>query len=269
MKTLTLILAFAALGAPSWADDGPPDHINVPLADPSRPAKLIVSCINGRITVHGGASREIGVETHGGSGRRHGPERADGLRRIDTGGGGLSIDQNDNVITVNTHSVMTNADLSFDVPTTTSLRLKSVMGDINVDNITGDLEAESTNGKITLNGITGSALVHGLNGGIVVSFAHVAPDKPMSFSSLNGDIDVTLPADTRARLKMKTNNGDTYSDFDIRLEPTNAVVEDSGDRDHGRRHISIEHAVTGTINGGGPEFQFVTFNGNIKIRKGK
>jgi DUF4097 and DUF4098 domain-containing protein YvlB len=268
MKTLTLVVALTAAAALCRAQEGSPDRVTVPLADPSRPAKLIVSCVNGRITVHAGANREIAVEAKGGADKHRNAER-DGLRRIETAGSGLSIDQAENVVTVTTHSFMTNADLSFRVPANTALKLKSVMGDVNIDGVSGDIEVESTNGRMTLTNVSGAALVHGINGGIVATFTQIPPDKPMSFSSLNGDIDVTLPADTRARLKMKTNNGDAYSDFDISLAPQNAVIEDTGDSRRGRRHISIEHATTGTINGGGPEIQLVTFNGNIKIRKSK
>ena len=41
----------------------------------------------------------------------------------------------------------------------------------------------------------------------------------MSFSTMNGDIDVSLPADTKARVKMKADNGEIYSDFEVQQEP--------------------------------------------------
>src|SRR5947209_18204721 len=259
MKTLTLVVALTAAATLCRAQEGSPDRVTVPLADPSRPAKLIVSCVNGRITVHAGANREIAVEAKGGAGKHRNVER-DGLRRIETGGSGLSIDQAENVVTVTTHSFMTNADLSFQVPANTALKLKSVMGDVSIDGVSGDIEVESTNGRMTLTNVSGAALVHGVNGSITATFTRVPADKPMSFSSLNGDIDVSLPADTRARLKMKTNNGDAYSDFDIQLQPQNTVVADSGDGNRKHRHISIDRATTRTISGAAPETQLVTFN---------
>ena len=264
MKIFIPAFALAALALPLWPQGPSADRINVPLADPSRPARLIISCLNGRVTVHGTDSQEIGVLTRGGE-KRH-TDRPDGLRRIDTGLSGLNIDQSGNVVTIGTSAAMNNADLTLQVPLATSLKMKSVMGDLDIDNVAGDIEAGSTNGRIRLTNISGAAVIHGLNGSIVATFTHVPADKSMSFSSLNGDIDVTLPADTHARLKVRTNNGETYSDFDIHLEPGPV----SGDtHDAGHRRITIEHGITGTINGGGPEIQFVTFNGNIRIRKGK
>ena len=40
---------------------------------------------------------------------------------------------------------------------------------------------------------------------------------------MNGEIDVTLPADIKANLKMKVDNGDMYTDFDVKL--TNDTFE--------------------------------------------
>ncbi len=37
--------------------------------------------------------------------------------------------------------------------------------------------------------------------------------KAMAFTSLNGVIDVTLPASTRANLKLRSDMGDVYTDF--------------------------------------------------------
>jgi len=260
MKMLIPAFALAALAIPLWPQEQPGGTVE--LADPSRPARLVVSCINGRITVHGTDTKEIAVTAKGGD-HPH-TERSDGLRRVAGGLGALSIDQTGNVVTIGPGPGMTNADLTFQVPVHASLKLKSVMGDIDIDNISGDIEAGSTNGRIRLTNIDGAAVIHGLNGSIIATFSQAPKDKPMSFSSLNGDIDVTLPADTNALLRVKTNNGETYSDFDIHLQPVSG-----GNPDGGHRRITIEHGITGTINGGGPEIQFTTFNGNIKIRKGK
>ena len=98
----------------------------------------------------------------------------------------------------------------------------------------------------------------------------ITADKSMSFSSLNGDVDVTLPADTKARVKLKTDNGEIYSDFEVKMDAASQrpVVED-GRSNRGKYRVRIDRALYGTINGGGPEFQFQTFNGNVYIRKPK
>jgi DUF4097 and DUF4098 domain-containing protein YvlB len=96
----------------------------------------------------------------------------------------------------------------------------------------------------------------------------VDAQKSMAFSSLNGNIDVTFPADLKATVSMRTDNGEVYSDFDIQLQATNPqpAVED-GRGKGGKYVVRVEKTVKGTINGGGQEIQFKNFNGNIYIRK--
>jgi DUF4097 and DUF4098 domain-containing protein YvlB len=105
---------------------------------------------------------------------------------------------------------------------------------------------------------------------VLVTFDKVAPEKAMSFSTMNGDIDVTFPTNIKANVEMKTNNGEIYTDYDIKLqEKPRKVVEKNTGRKGGKYQIKIEKTLYGTINGGGPEIQFTSFNGDILIRKAK
>jgi DUF4097 and DUF4098 domain-containing protein YvlB len=138
-----------------------------------------------------------------------------------------------------------------------------------IENIAGEIEANNYNGKITLTGISGSVVAHTYNGEVTVSFTQIDPDKPMSFSTWNGDVDVTFPAMVKADVKMKSERGEVYSDFDIQVKQTpQKVVEDEREEGGGFR-ISFEKAIYGSINGGGPEYQFKTYHGDIFIRKAK
>ena len=89
----------------------------------------------------------------------------------------------------------------------------------------------------------------------------------MAFSSMNGKIDVTLPADTKANLKLKSANGQMYSDFDIAVDKTAPKVQATNE-DH-FHEIKIDDWVHGTINGGDPEIMVQTQYGAIYIRKAK
>jgi hypothetical protein len=69
---------------------------------------------------------------------------------------------------------------------------------------------------------------------------------------------------------MKSDNGEIHSDFDIRLDASSRqpIVEDNRSG-RGKYRVRFEKAMYGSINGGGPEMQFTTFNGNVYIRKPK
>jgi DUF4097 and DUF4098 domain-containing protein YvlB len=273
VKNLIFILPLLA-GGLVWSQDTTGDRITVPFSDASRPHTLKVSLINGSITVKGYDGKDAIIETHGGRGseheRRHIPRGAEGMKRIDNTTLGLTAEEEDNVLTIGM-SPNRDSDVAIQVPVNTSLKLSCVNGgDIVVDRISGEIEVNNTNGGITLTNVSGSVIAHALNRNVVVKLNKITPDKSMSFSSLNGDIDVTLPADTKARVKLKTDNGEIYSDFDVKLDASGQrpVIED-GRPNRGKYRVRIDRAMYGTINGGGPEFQFQTFNGNVYIRKAK
>jgi DUF4097 and DUF4098 domain-containing protein YvlB len=178
------------------------------------------------------------------------------------------VEEENNEVSISTDSTMRTIDLTISVPAHTSLKLSSVnSGDIVVTGVDGELDVNDVNGAVTLNNVSGSAVAHALNGRVLATFTRVN-QKPMAFSSLNGDIDVTFPADLKANLSLKSDRGDIFSDFDVQLQttPPQQTVEDG--RGHGGKYrVKIDKVVHGTINGGGSELQFTNFNGGIYIRK--
>jgi DUF4097 and DUF4098 domain-containing protein YvlB len=248
------------------------DRVVVPLHDSSRPYLLKASQINGGITVRGYSGKDVIVESKSGRPSRISAPRADGMRRIEAGGtAGITIEEENNVVNIRTESWRNSSDLVIQAPFNTSLKLRCVNGgDITVEGINGEIDVNNVNGRVTLSNVSGTVLAHALNGKLLATLDRVDANKPMSFSTLNGDIDVTLPVDIKAKIKLKTDNGETYSDFDIRLDPTasKATVEDNHENG-GRYRVRIDRSVTGNINGGGPELQFTSLNGQIFIRKKK
>jgi hypothetical protein len=81
---------------------------------------------------------------------------------------------------------------------------------------------------------------------------------------------VTLPVDVKAKVKLKTDNGSVFSDFDIAMDPSahQPVVQDSKSG-RAKYRVQFDRSMSGMLNGGGPEMQFTTFNGNIYLRKAK
>ncbi len=42
----------------------------------------------------------------------------------------------------------------------------------------------------------------------------------MASTSFNGDVDVTLPASAKANLKLRTDQGEIFTDFDVQIRPS-------------------------------------------------
>lgn len=269
-RVLVLGIGFTVIAAIAAGQD----KVTVPLSSPSQPATVKAHLISGSITITAGTGSQVVVESGGSSGDRERGRSRDrnvppGMHRIDAGARGFNVEEDHNVVTVIPDLGGQGMSLKLEVPVNTSVELKSVNGGhIDVTGINGDLDVENTNGTITLKDVSGSVSAHTVNGSITVSMDKVTPDKPMSFSSLNGKVDVTLPGDTKARLRLRTNNGAVYSDFDVKMEPDNSkpVVED-GRGQGGKYRIRMDRGIYGSINGGGPEYSFQTLNGTILIHK--
>jgi hypothetical protein len=88
----------------------------------------------------------------------------------------------------------------------------------------------------------------------------------MAFNTWHEDIDITFPANYKATLKMLSEQGEIYSDFQVDLQNQRRKVDDKRSRD-GKYRISFQKYINGTINGGGPEVQLRNYHGNIYIRK--
>jgi DUF4097 and DUF4098 domain-containing protein YvlB len=269
--TNIVLIAAAALFAVVQPLSAQSDNkVTVPLTDPSRPVTLRAHLVSGSITVKGADVKEVVVEAKARGGEEsHSGGRAEGMKRIPMTSTGLNIEAENNNVRVSTDSYQRTVDLTITVPIHTSVSLHSVNdGNIVVSGVDGDLDVNNVNGEVDLKNIGGSVVAHALNGHVVATFNRIDPQKPMAFSSLNGDIDVTFPADLKANVSMRTDNGEVYSDFDVKVLPNapQQTVEDSRGKG-GKYKVKIDKNVRGTINGGGQEIQFKNFNGNIYIRK--
>jgi len=269
------LLIFAVALAVAWGQDAPsPERLTVPFSDPSRRGTLSVNLIHGSVTVKGYDGKDAIVEwtPHGGTGRsdRNRDRSRDpvpsGMHRIDTGQAGPDVREENNNIVV--RGSLSGGDVVIQVPLQTALSLKSLNGSIVVENISGEIDASNLNGPVTITNASGAVLAHTMNGKITVSLTQVVPDKSMSFSTMNGEIDVTLPSAAKARLKMKTDHGEIYTDFDVKTDAAGPapIIEDTRSKS-GRYRVRVDRSVYGSINGGGPEMQFTTYNGRITIRK--
>jgi DUF4097 and DUF4098 domain-containing protein YvlB len=274
IRIATLLAAICVLAGAgvAYAQEGAFDRIDVELSDPSKPAYIELSMVNGGITVTAYDGEVVVVEAETrtrkiseGSETKRG---RNGMYRIPVYSTSLTVEEHDNKVEISTESWKRTIDVSLKVPRNASLSLHCVNhGDIYVEGVHGELEVNNVNGSVTLKNVSGSTMAHALNGDLTVTFNTVYGDKPMSFSSLNGDVDVTFPANVKCNVKIKNDMGDVYSDFEIRRveEPVEMYEENDEDED-GKYRVKIERTFYGEINGGGPEFYFKNFNGDILIR---
>jgi len=258
-------LSFAASGGNS-----PVEQISVPLSSPDRPGILIVNHDRGAVTVTGydGAVVVVKAALSGPADFGAPDEKTAGMKRITAGEIRLSAVENDNAVTVTSNSAAKTIDLDILVPRRFNLKLSvKDNGAIRVDGVAGDVEINNLNGPVQLDRLSGSALVNTVDGDLVCRFDRISPDLPLSLTSVYGKIDVTFPLNADLTVKMKTDKGSIFSDFDIAVGQRKSLSEPA--EKAGGRRVLLEDWTSGKIGRGGTNVLLKTYEGNIYIRKGR
>jgi hypothetical protein len=234
------------------------------------------------------------------------PAGSTNLRRISSPETGLVIHEENNVVSIGTGMEHRLMEVSLQVPFKTNLVLNTggsgniivnkIEGDIKINNssvrrtlqrqvgvkytlsgndievhqVNGEIEINNGRGSVLLDRISGSAIAYTYNGDLRASFMSVKTGKPMSFSSMNGTIDVWLPPGIKADVIAQSAGGVINSDYDIKIN-TSAVGPKAGGKQ--KQYLGtgysnhLDRTIIGKINGGGPEIRFKTYKGNIYFRK--
>ena len=277
------------------------EELVVPLSSPGKPYTLDVNLVTGSIEVNSYSGKEIMIDVSPGreinkrgesrearmisrkdgskmymdvrvdvdnERRKSSRDTIDGMWRITPKFNyEVTATEKDNYVTVQ-NGAMKNVHLTLKIPQGVKLKLHTVNnGGIDVSDITGELEISSNNGAIHLTNISGSVVANTINGNITANFTSVDPKAPMAFSTLNGNVDITLPAGTKSNLKLRSDRGDVYTDFDVAIEKNEPQL----DHKNGTSMYSIKLGdwINGKINGGGPEIMMKNMQGNIYLRKAK
>src|SRR5207302_9403112 len=130
MTKLSLALLGSVLAA-GWlasAQEPTGDRVVVPARNTTHPRMVDAALMHGSSTVKVYSGKEVIVETRGGGAPPRADRMADGLKRLDFPSRGLSVEEEDNVVTVRTHSSHS-SDLVISVPADTSLKLHSMHGE--------------------------------------------------------------------------------------------------------------------------------------------
>jgi hypothetical protein len=268
--TIILTFIFIASAFATYAQTAGGNEFTIPLSDPSKKGKLKAHLNYGSITVKGTARKDVLVRYSGEadednkSHSKNGQSK-DGLRKV--GGGGLELEasENSNYVKVESSSWNNKMNMEIEVPSNMDLEVHTYNdGDLMITNVQGELELKNYNGEITALNISGSVVATTYNGDVKITFDKVTEGAAMSYSTYNGDIDLTFPAAAKATFKMKTEQGDIYTGFDMNITSSGPVKKETK---AGSYKLVIDEWKRGEINGGGGEVTMKNYNGDIYIRK--
>lgn len=268
---LAAFTAFTVISVPLLAQGDLKEQLSIPLSDPGKPGTLKVHLIRGsiRVTGYNGNQVVIDATTKQADKSEKPRENVEGMKRISKNGAmDISATEENNVVNVSSKLFNSHMELNIKVPMKFSLNVGTINeGDVLVENVDGVLEITNVNGDIRLSNISGSAVANTVNGLLKANFKSVDTKSPMAFSTLNGNVDVTLPPTAKFDVKIKSDQGEIYSDFDVDVEK--GVQQATKTAKDGMYKVSIEDWVKGKVNGGGSEIMMKNMNGNIFLRKAK
>ena len=191
-----------------------------------------------------------------------GAERAKGLRAIsgggleDNSGIGLSIIESGDNIEVNPLSKRSGPRYKIKVPRNVKVFYEhstAYGSKVVIKDIASEIEASTNHSSLWLENVTGPMTINTVHGKIEAIFSDVNQASPTTIVSVHGLIDIALPSNSKANLKMRTTWGEIYTDMNIALDK-------STDSDASSTKIS------GTLNGGGVVLDISTSHSNIYLR---
>lgn len=204
---------------------------SIAFSDASKPGTIRVQLVRGDIKIQGADVTEVTVRSDAKAVTR--APRADGMRVL-SAASSFGLAEKDNVITLDAGDGWKGggSDFTLTVPKSTNIVISNANfgGDVTCTNIAGDVEVECLHGEVKLDGVSGGVLVTTLNGEIKAKIAQVSDKKPLSFSSMNGEVELILPAAAKGNVKLRTQNGTILTNFPetalvTKVENTGAVPE--------------------------------------------
>jgi hypothetical protein len=225
-----LVLAALFTTATARADDGEGSTATVKLSAPGKPATLRIDVPWADIHIIGVEGSTVTVEsTIKEQGAKE--KRDDGLRRLDDEVS-FELTEHDNLVSLRLAGenpwASHDAEFKISVPRAMAVDVRTETGgDLGVKDVDGDIEINNMNGEVQLEGIAGSAIVNTMNGEVRAIYAR-APQKLVSITSMNGEVDLRVPADTKANVRLRTHNGSILTDFDEAVLKTKTESKGSG-----------------------------------------
>jgi hypothetical protein len=151
------------------------------------------------------------------------------------------------------NSRMKNSDVSVDfsvrVPPQVGFVGRTVNGEISATGLSSNVDLKTVNGSIKIS-TTGYAEASTINGEISAKLGDANWPNALAFKTLNGGIDLDLPANVSTDIKAETLNGQINSDFPVTL---------NGLKDRKK--------LEGKIGAGGRELLLKTLNGSINLKR--
>ena len=127
--------------------------------------------------------------------------------------------------------------------------IELVNGSLEIKGVTGELEAKLVNGNLKSDGLTSSTRVEMVNGDMDIRYTNFDKAKAINLESVNGDIELSLPAGANATVKAETVSGQISNEFGMEVI----------------KHKYVGSEMHGTIGNGDIKIALENVNGRIVV----
>jgi DUF4097 and DUF4098 domain-containing protein YvlB len=140
-------------------------------------------------------------------------------------------------------------DYTLTVPQSARLdEVSDVNGGVEIEGVRGAVKVSTVNGGIKADGLAANAGLSSVNGAVKAVFASLDAVKSVSVSTVNGGVDLTIPANANADLSAETVNGGISGDISV------------------LKNSPVGKQVKTRLGEGGANIQATTVNGGLWIR---
>ncbi|MCI0485162.1 MAG: DUF4097 family beta strand repeat-containing protein [Blastocatellia bacterium] len=126
-----------------------------------------------------------------------------------------------------------------------------INGDLEIENLTGEVKASCINGRLAAKQLTGELRLSTINGLLEASLDALDESRPVSLSSVNGQVDLTIASDAEAEFRADTVHGSISNDIGLPV----------------KRGKHVGEALSGLLGRGGARVKLKNVNGGIRIRR--
>jgi hypothetical protein len=197
-----------------------------------------------QLTVEGHTGNEVIVEAE--SSNKDFPDEAEGLRIISAGavdntGVGANATIEDNVLKIKLPKSKYFGNFKIKIPKDLAISIKesgNAYGKWFIGGLDGEVEINTSYSTVNIKSVSGPLLARCGYGKISVVYDKLNQAKPNAISA-SGSVDITLPADAKANLRLENSYGDIFTDFDLAEILTEDIKGNEGKDDKWKKVAGI------------------------------
>jgi DUF4097 and DUF4098 domain-containing protein YvlB len=220
-------------------------HRTVPLSSTGR---VSLENINGNVTITGWERNDVQIDA---------VKKARDQQKLDEAR--IEVDDSTDSVHIKTkypegHTNNNPATVTYELHVPRMARLDHldlVNGSLEISKVSGEIDANLVNGKTDLRDLSGRLTISAVNGTITANFRTLDNVKEIHLKSVNGAVNLGLPASPNAEVSVSTVNGGITTDYPLQVK--------------GR---FMGHHLDGTLGSGGTHIEISNVNGSVRIGPG-